>query len=84
MSDSHQKLRSRYLSFWLNVTKEMPMATLEMHGNTTVQGKLCGTDSQNNRFRIDQLESPIGVYDHVVVRGSDSIQLASTVAGHGD
>lgn len=68
---SKEILRDRYLQLWLNVTQDQPDSLLHMHGNSVVQGKLCGTDSENNRFRVDQLQSPMGVYDRAVIRGSD-------------
>ncbi|KAI8047243.1 SMN complex, gem-associated protein 7 [Gilbertella persicaria] len=71
MSDSKETLRDRYLQLLLHVTKEAPKATFYMHGGTTVQGNLRGTDSENNRFRVDQLESPLGLYEHAVLRGTD-------------
>lgn len=71
MSDAKDILRDRYLQLWLNVVKETPKVKLHMHGGITVEGKLCATDSENNRFRIEQLESPLGVYQKAVIRGDD-------------
>lgn len=71
MSDAEEILRDRYLQLWLNVVNDQPNVTLHMHSNTLVQGKLCGTDSENNRFRVDHLQSPLGVYDKAVIRGTD-------------
>jgi hypothetical protein len=71
MSNAEQELRDRYLQLWLQVVKDEPNATFHMYGNSIVQGKLCGTDSENNRFRVNQLESPIGTYEKVTLRGTD-------------
>lgn len=71
MSQSEETLRDRYLQLWLHVIEEQPNATFHMYGNSIVQGKLCGTDSENNRFRVNTLESPIGVYNKVTLRGTD-------------
>jgi hypothetical protein len=69
--ESRDILRDRYLQLWLNVIQDQPNATIYMHGNNIVQGKLCGTDSENNRIRIDQLQSPLGIYERAVIRGND-------------
>ncbi|PHZ12503.1 uncharacterized protein RHIMIDRAFT_282299 [Rhizopus microsporus ATCC 52813] len=71
MSDAEEKLRDRYLQLWLSTIKESPTATFQLHGGITVQGKLRATDSENNRFRVDRLESPMGTYDRAVIRGTD-------------
>jgi hypothetical protein len=68
---SKEILRDRYLQLWLNVVQDQPDSTFHMHGNSIVQGKLCGTDSENNRFRVNQLQSPLGTYERAVIRGSD-------------
>ncbi|KAI8386972.1 hypothetical protein BD560DRAFT_383383 [Blakeslea trispora] len=70
-SSSDQKLRDRYLQLWLQAVQERPQATFYMQGNTVVKGILCGTDSENNRFRVDQLESPLGLYERAALRGTD-------------
>ncbi|KAI9349353.1 hypothetical protein BD770DRAFT_394911 [Pilaira anomala] len=72
MSDKSQEiLRDRYLHLWLQVVKTQPDSTIHLHSNTVVKGKLCATDSENNRFRVDRLESPLGVYEKAVIRGTD-------------
>jgi hypothetical protein len=68
---NYEVLRSRYLQFWVNVANDKPESTFLLHGNGSVQGKLVGTDSENNRFRVDQLESPLGTYNKAVIRGTD-------------
>ncbi|KAI8875792.1 hypothetical protein K501DRAFT_289211 [Backusella circina FSU 941] len=67
----YEVLRSRYLRFWVNVANDKPDSRFLMHGHGSVQGKLVGTDSENNRFRVDQLESPLGMYNKAVIRGTD-------------
>lgn len=71
MSDANHILRDRYLQLWLNLIQQEPIATFHLHSNCTVQGKLCGTDSENNRFRVNQLKSPLGIYEKAVIRGTD-------------
>ncbi|KAI8993614.1 hypothetical protein BDB01DRAFT_832403 [Pilobolus umbonatus] len=70
MSSAEESLRDRYLQVWLNAIKNKSKVTFHMHG-TVVTGKLCGTDSENNRFRVDHLETPMGTYEHTVIRGED-------------
>lgn len=71
MSESREILKDRYLQLWLNVVKNQPDATFHMYGNSIVQGQLCGTDSENNRFRVNRLQSPLGVYEKATIRGTD-------------
>ncbi|KAI8638551.1 hypothetical protein BD408DRAFT_422858 [Parasitella parasitica] len=71
MSEANDKLRDRYLQLWLNVVQYKPQATIHLHGNSTVHAKLYSTDSENNRFRVDELKSPLGTYDRAIIRGSD-------------
>ncbi|GAN05403.1 hypothetical protein MAM1_0090c04874 [Mucor ambiguus] len=71
MSNAREVLRDRYLQLWLNVVQDMPHATIHLHGNTSVNAKLCSTDSENNRFRVDELEAPLGTYGRAIIRGSD-------------
>lgn len=81
MSNAKDALRDRYLQMWLQVVKNEPNATFEMHGGTKVEGQLCGTDTENNRFRVNQLQSPMGTLDKAVIRGSDlnSVQWKNVV-----
>lgn len=71
MSSAREILRDRYLQLWLHVAQDTPHATIHLHGNTTVNAKLCSTDSENNRFRVDELRAPLGTYDRAIIRGSD-------------
>ncbi|KAI8388556.1 uncharacterized protein BYT42DRAFT_611588 [Radiomyces spectabilis] len=76
MSDnSTDPLRSRYLQFWLAMSQTAPKATVVMDGKTVVQGIFRGTDSENNRFRFDQLETPMGTYERTVLRGPDRLTV---------
>ncbi|RUP02631.1 hypothetical protein BC936DRAFT_140618 [Jimgerdemannia flammicorona] len=36
-----------------------------------VKGTFVATDSENNRFRINGLQTPMGVYERAVIRGTD-------------
>ncbi|KAI7906605.1 uncharacterized protein BX663DRAFT_497061 [Cokeromyces recurvatus] len=69
--DKKDLLRDRYLQLWLNVTDTKPQCKFHLYGGTVVQGELIATDSENNRFRVNQLESPLGIYNKVIVRGTD-------------
>ena len=71
MSTASDILRDRYLQLWLNVVQNKPHATIHLHGNSTVNAKLCSTDSENNRFRVDDLKAPLGTYDRAIIRGND-------------
>lgn len=71
MSNANDQLRDRYLQLWLQTVHDGPRSTLYMHGGSVIQGTLRGTDSENNRFRVDQLESPLGTYDRAIIRGTD-------------
>ncbi|KAF1798269.1 hypothetical protein V8B55DRAFT_1601392 [Mucor lusitanicus] len=71
MPNAREILRDRYLQLWLHVVQDTPHATIHLHGNTTVNAKLCSTDSENNRFRVDKLQAPLGTYDRAIIRGSD-------------
>ncbi|KAI8332320.1 hypothetical protein BC941DRAFT_437243 [Chlamydoabsidia padenii] len=64
-------MKDRYLSFWLSMNTMQPTVDLHLPQNTLVQGIYKGTDAENNRFRIDKLQTPMGVYERSVIRGSD-------------
>ncbi|CAG8729857.1 14976_t:CDS:1, partial [Cetraspora pellucida] len=36
-----------------------------------IQGNFQATDEMEFKFRFDNWESPVGIYDHVVIRGTD-------------
>ncbi|KAG2205909.1 hypothetical protein INT46_002529 [Mucor plumbeus] len=59
MSTASDILRDRYLQLWLNVVQNKPHATIHLH------------DSENNRFRVDDLKAPLGTYDRAIIRGND-------------
>ncbi|OBZ82294.1 hypothetical protein A0J61_09656 [Choanephora cucurbitarum] len=71
MNAAERQLRERYLDLWLQATQDKPHMTFYMHGHTQVKGVFCSTDSENNRFRVDQLASPLGLYERVTLRGTD-------------
>ncbi|SAM08899.1 hypothetical protein [Absidia glauca] len=66
-----EHMKDRYLGFWLSMNELAPKVSLHLPQNTLVKGTFKGTDAENNRFRIDHLETPMGVYEHSVIRGSD-------------
>ncbi len=39
--------------------------------STVIKGKFEAVDANETKFRFENWESPVGIYDHVVVRGSD-------------
>lgn len=39
--------------------------------STVIQGKFNSVDASENKFRFDGWKSPVGIYDHVVIRGTD-------------
>lgn len=80
MSKADDHLRDRYLQLWLHAVQEAPKTTWYMHGGSIVQGTLRGTDSENNRFRVDQLESPLGIYDRAIIRGTDIDMIEWSIA----
>lgn len=71
MSNAKDLLRDRYLQLLLQITKTQPQAVFDMYGGTCVDGQLCGTDAESNRFRVNQLQSPMGTFDKAVIRASD-------------
>ncbi|ORZ25926.1 hypothetical protein BCR42DRAFT_401224, partial [Absidia repens] len=64
-------MKDRYLSFWLSMNKLSPNTTLHLPQNTQIKGTYIGTDAENNRFRVDKLQTPMGVYERAVIRGTD-------------
>ncbi|CAG8713930.1 3307_t:CDS:1, partial [Cetraspora pellucida] len=36
-----------------------------------IQGNFQATDAMESKFRFDNWESPVGIYEHVVIRGTD-------------
>ncbi|KAI9303381.1 hypothetical protein BJ944DRAFT_268501 [Cunninghamella echinulata] len=69
--DSNTLLKEKYLAFWLSMNRETPNVKVHMAENTIVTGIYKGTDAENNRFRIDQLQTPMGIHDRSVLRGGD-------------
>ncbi|RHZ53042.1 hypothetical protein Glove_452g9 [Diversispora epigaea] len=64
-------LRQRSLLFWLDMCQNKPNVIVKLYENTVVQGKFNSVDTSENKFRFDKWESPVGIYDHVVIRGTD-------------
>lgn len=67
--------RERYLALWLHVSTHKPEAEFDLYGGTKVKGRLVGTDSESNRFRVNNLETPMGVYKQGVLRSFDVEQI---------
>ncbi|CAI2174962.1 19634_t:CDS:2 [Funneliformis geosporum] len=65
-------LRQRSLLFWLEANKRKSNTTARLHDNSTViKGKFKAVDANETKFRFENWESPVGIYDQVVIRGSD-------------
>ncbi|CAG8773588.1 24052_t:CDS:2 [Racocetra persica] len=64
-------LRQRSLLFWLDLSQKKPKTTARFYENTVIQEKFQTTDAMESKFRFDNWESPVGIYDHVVIRGTD-------------
>ena len=47
------------------------MATFSRLCSKPVCGRFVSIDAQEHRIRIDALQTPIGTYDQVVLRGDD-------------
>lgn len=73
--DERRAARERYLSLWLSVSKHQPVADFRLYGGTNVKGHLVGTDSESNRFRVDNLETPMGALKQGVLRSTDIEQI---------
>lgn len=62
------------LVIWLQIpaTKYIDaLYSLDNYGSNPVNGVFIATDTQEHRIRIDRLQTPLGTYDKVVLRGSD-------------
>lgn len=76
MSESaSQILQDRYLRFMLQMSMTKPSTKFLLVGGTTVQGQFQAVDSESNRFRVNDLQSPTGFYQRAIVRGSDVVLL---------
>ncbi|CAG8507209.1 422_t:CDS:10 [Diversispora eburnea] len=64
-------LRQRSLLFWLDMCQNKPKMIVKLYENTVIQGKFNSVDTSENKFRFDKWKSPVGIYDHVVIRGTD-------------
>ncbi|KAI1316865.1 hypothetical protein EDD11_009355 [Mortierella claussenii] len=64
-------LRERSLLFWLAASKETPECTVVIPNSKPAQGTFIAMDAQEHRIRINTLQTPLGTYDQVVLRGSD-------------
>ncbi|KAF9905672.1 hypothetical protein BX616_000957 [Lobosporangium transversale] len=64
-------LRKRALLFWLAAAKGASPCTVIIPDSKPVCGTFVAMDSHEQRVRINALQTPIGTYDRVVLRGSD-------------
>ncbi|KAG0375868.1 MAG: hypothetical protein J3R72DRAFT_519076 [Linnemannia gamsii] len=64
-------LRQRSLRFWIAASQENYHATITIPDSKPVNGVFIATDTQEHRIRINRLQTPLGTYDKVVLRGSD-------------
>ncbi|CAB4422870.1 unnamed protein product [Rhizophagus irregularis] len=64
-------LRQRSLFFWLELNKRKSNTIARLYENTVIKGKFEAVDANETSFRFENWESPVGTYDHVVIRGSD-------------
>ncbi|RIA81632.1 hypothetical protein C1645_836685 [Glomus cerebriforme] len=74
-NDNDQKiralLRQRSLLFWLEANKRKSNIIARLYENTVIKGKFEAVDANETSFRFENWESPVGTYDHVVIRGGD-------------
>lgn len=72
MNYNNDLLRSRYLGFWLTVSQRKPQANITFpHSTEPLKGQLIAIDSQSNRIRVDNLNTPTGNLPHTALRITD-------------
>ncbi|KAF9936923.1 hypothetical protein BGZ75_006035 [Mortierella antarctica] len=64
-------LRQRSLLFWIAASQQHLAAKVVIPNSKPVQGTFIATDAQERRIRINALQTPLGTYNQVVLRGSD-------------
>ncbi|KAF9425113.1 hypothetical protein BGZ94_007829 [Podila epigama] len=84
-SDMAIALRQRSLRFWLHASTHPSQVTIHIPESRPVRGTFIAVDAQEHRVRINTLETPIGTYSHVVLRGTDidAIELPLSQADGG-
>ncbi|KAF9151372.1 hypothetical protein BG015_006760 [Linnemannia schmuckeri] len=70
-SEIAMELRQRSLHFWIAASQESYPAKITIPDSKPVNGVFIATDTQEHRIRINRLQTPLGTYDKVVLRGSD-------------
>ncbi|KAF8945478.1 hypothetical protein BGZ47_002542 [Haplosporangium gracile] len=70
-SEFAMELRRRSLRFWIAASQESYPAKITIPDSKAVNGVFIATDTQEHRIRINRLQTPLGTYDKVVLRGSD-------------
>lgn len=72
MNTNNDLLRSRYLGFWLTVSQRKLQAGITFpHSTEPLKGQLIAIDSQSNRIRVDNLNTPTGNLPHTALRITD-------------
>lgn len=72
MNNNNDLLRSRYLGFWHTVSQRKPQADITFPLSTEpLKGQLIAIDSQSNRIRVDNLNTPTGNLPHAALRLTD-------------
>ncbi|KAF9357497.1 hypothetical protein BGX26_003628 [Mortierella sp. AD094] len=71
-------LRKRSLMFWLAASKEQLECSIVIPDSKPVQGSFIAMDTQEHRIRVNALQTLLGTYDQVVLRGRDvdALELA--------
>ncbi|KAG0213081.1 hypothetical protein BGX28_005102 [Mortierella sp. GBA30] len=64
-------LRQRSLLFWITASQEQLVTKIVIPDSKPVQGTFIAMDAQERRVRINALQTPLGTYDQVVLRGTD-------------
>ncbi|KAF9119147.1 hypothetical protein BGW39_000528 [Mortierella sp. 14UC] len=70
-SELAMALRQRSLRFWIAASQKNYSASITIPDSKPVNGMFIAVDTQEHRIRIDRLQTPLGTYDKVVLRGSD-------------
>ncbi|CAO3564439.1 unnamed protein product [Mortierella alpina] len=72
-------LRQRSLLFWIAASQHNLATTVVIPNSKPVHGTFIATNAQERRIRINALQTPLGTYNQVVLRGSDVDALEFTL-----
>ncbi|CAG8660411.1 727_t:CDS:2, partial [Paraglomus brasilianum] len=64
-------LRKRTLLLWITITQKKRQTLAKLYESESLKGQLTAADVMETKFSFDDWESPMGTYDHVVIRGTD-------------